>query len=161
MPVQQSGNVTPGNLAIWGADGVIRDGGALPGAERVIASQAGANFNDTSDQPIILPARMQAFMLTRIIGTNSAVSLATATGGIYPAASKAGTPLVAASQAYSSLNAITKLLSLTLASAVATTRYSRTNLADWALYFSLTTGQSSAATMDLYVCGIDLTGFTQ
>ena len=156
MPVQQSGNITPGHLAIWGTDDVIRDGGAVTAAERVIASMSGANMNDTGDQPIVLPARMTAFMLTRIVITNSAISLTAAAGGFYPAASKAGTPLVAASQVYSSLNAITKLLACSLEAAVATTRYSRTNLADWAIYFSLTTAQGQTATADIYIIGIDL-----
>lgn len=156
MPVQQSGNITPGHLAIWGTDNVLIDGGALSSSERVITSFPGANMNDTGDQPLVLPARMTAFTLTRILVTNSAISLTAAVGGFYPAASKAGTPLVAASQVYSSLNAITKLLSCTLEAAVATTRYSRANLADWEIYFSLTTAQGQTATADIYVVGIDL-----
>lgn len=156
MPVLQSGNVTPGHLAIWGSTGVIMDGGAVPAAERVIASLAGANMDDTGDQPLVLPARMTAFMLTRILVTNSAVSLTGAVGGFYPQASKGGTPLVAASQVYSSLTAATKLLSCTLAAAVATTRYSRDNLTDWEIYFSLTTAQGITATADIYIVGIDL-----
>lgn len=157
MPVLQSGNITPGNVAVWGANGVIMDGGALVGAERVLASLSGADMNDTNDQPIPLPSRTTAFMLTRILVTNSAVSLTGAVGGFYPQASKAGTALVASSQVYSSLTSATKLLSCTLEAAVATTRYSVANLTDWTIYFSLTTAQGIAATADIYICGIDLT----
>lgn len=155
--ILQAGSITPGHLAIWGTNGVIRDGGTLFGASRVLASQLGANFNDTGDQPILLPTNVTAFQLTGILVTNSAVNLTAAVGGFYPAASKAGTPLVAASQVYSSLTGATKLLACTLEAAVATTRYSLTNLADWAIYLSLTTAQGQAATGDVYVLGVDLT----
>lgn len=157
MSVEQSGSVTPGHIATWTTEGVIQDGGALGAAQKVLASFKGANFNDTGDQPIILPARVTAFNLTGILVTNTAVSLTAAVGGFYPAAFKAGTPLVAAAQVYSSLTSINKLLYCTLAAAVPTTRYSRANLADWALYFALTTAQGSAATGDIYIIGIDLT----
>lgn len=154
--VQQSGNVTPGHLVTWVTDSIIKDGGALGRAQRVLASLGSADFNDTNDQPLVLPSTMTAFMLTGIIVTNSAVSLTTAAGGFYPQASKAGTALVAASQVYSSLTGSTKLLSCTLAAGVSTTRYSRTNIPDWAIYLSLTTPQGIAATADVYAIGIDL-----
>lgn len=156
MSIQQSGLVTPGHLATWVTDNVIGDGGVLGAAQKVLARFGTADFNDTGDQPLLLPVTMTAFMLTGIIVTNSPVSLTAAVGGFYPAASKGGTPIVAASQVYSSLTAQTKLLSCTLAAAVATTRYSRANLTDWAIYFALTTAQGIAATGDIYAIGIDL-----
>ena len=156
MSVLQSGNVTPGHIATWTTNGIIQDGGVLGASQKVLAFLGSADFNDTNDQPLLLPSTMTAFMLTGIIVTNSAISLSAAVGGFYPSASKAGTALVASSQVYSSLTAATKLLSCTLAAAVATTRYSRTNLADWAIYLSLTTGQGQASTADVYVIGIDL-----
>lgn len=156
MAVLQSGNITPGHVATWTTDGVIQDGGVIGRAQRVIASLGSADFNDTNDQPLVLPSTMTAFMLTGIIVTNSLIPMTTAVGGFYPAASKGGTPIVAASQIYSSLTAATKLLSCTLAGAVSTTRYSRTNLADWAIYLSLSIPQGIYAPADVYVVGIDL-----
>jgi len=157
MPIEQSGNVTPGHVLLWATDGVVLDGGALGAAQKVIASLRGADFNDTGDQSIVLPSRITAFQLNAIVITNASLSLTVAVGGFYPAASKGGTAIVAASQVYSSLTASNKLLSATLAGAAATTRYSIAELADWAIYFSLTTAQGLAATADLYVIGTDLT----
>lgn len=154
--IQQSGSVTPGHLAVWVTEGVIKDGGANLGAQQVLTSLRNANFNDTGDQRIVLPASITAFQLTGIIATNPSISLTTAVGGIYPLTAKAGAAIVAAGQVYSALVAASNLLALTLAGAVATTRYSVANLPDWALYFSLTTPQGAAAGADLYVIGIDL-----
>lgn len=155
-PVQQSGSVTPGHLATWATDSVVKDGGSVPAAQRVLASFRNADFNDTGDQPIPLPSNITALQLTAILITNATLSLTTATGGFYPQASKAGTAIVAAGQAYSSLTTSAKLLSATLAAAVATTRYSRDNLPDWAIYLSLTTARGAAANADVYLVGIDL-----
>lgn len=41
--VQQSGNVTPGHLATWVTDGVLKDGGPAIAGQRVLASLRGAN----------------------------------------------------------------------------------------------------------------------
>lgn len=157
MPLVQSGSVTPGHVAQWATDGVLQDGGTLSAAEKVLASFRGADFNSTADQKIALPARSNAVFITRIIVTNTAVSLTTAAGGFYPQTSKGGTAIVAAGQVYSTLTSNSVLLQATLAAAVATTRYSATQLPDWALYFSLTTAQGVPATADIYVTGIDLT----
>lgn len=154
--ILQSGSITPGHVASWVTDGVIKDGGAVPAAQKVLTSFFSANFNDTGDQALILPPSISAFMLTGIIITNASISLTTAVGGFYPQASKAGTALVANTQVYSSLTASTKLLAATLAGAVATTRYSIANLPDWRIYFALTTAQGAAATADIYVIGLDL-----
>lgn len=156
VDVVQNGNITPGHLAAWIAPGVIGDGGNAPAAQKVLARLTGADFNSTADQPLVLPSTMTAFMLTGIIVTNSTISLNTAVGGFYPQSSKGGTALVANTQVYSSLTSAAKLLSCTLAAGVSTTRYSRSNLPDWAIYLSLTTGQGQFSPADVYVLGIDL-----
>lgn len=156
MSVQQSGRVTPGHAAIFAADGVIRDGGALPIAQRVLATFPNADFNDTGDQPLILPQAITAFQLTGIVVTNPTLSLSASVGGFYPQAFKEGTPIVAATQIYSSLTIAEKLLQVTLASYGSTTRFTRANLLDWAIYFALTTPQGAAANADIYLIGIDL-----
>ena len=153
MGVEQSGSVTPGHLVRWVTDNVVADGGV---AQKVIASLFGANFNDTSDQPILIPPTITAFQLTGILVTNASLSLTTAAGGFYPQPSKAGTAIVAAGQVYSSLTDANHLLGCTLAGAVATTRYSVNNLPNGYIYFSLTTPQGANATADIFILGTDL-----
>ena len=159
--VIQSGQVTPGHAVTWTADGVVQDGGPFPAGQRVIASLRGANFNTTNDQPIAIPQRFVAFQLTSIIITNATVSLTTAAGGFYPLAAKVGTPIVSAAQAYSALTTPASLMTATLASFGANTRFSSANLGSIAgllmIWLSLTTGQGAAATADVYLCGQDLT----
>lgn len=159
--VLQSGTVTPNHAVIWTTDGVVQDGGAFPAAQRVIASLRGANFNTTNDQPIAIPQRFVAFQLTSIIITNPTISLTTAVGGFYPAAAKGGTPLVAATQAYSALTGVNSLMTATLAAFGANTRFSSANLGAIGgllmVWFSLTVAQGAAATGDIYLAGQDLT----
>ncbi len=158
MSVLQSGTVTPGHIAQWVTDGVIQDGGTQ--SPSVLTSLRGANFNSTSDQPIAIPATITAFQLTSIVITNASISLTTAVGGFYPAALKAGTPIVAATQVYSALTASDKLLAATLASFGTTTRFSSANLGQILglsnIWLSLTTPQGVSATADVYLIGQNL-----
>lgn len=153
MAVLQSGNITPYHAVMWAANGVVADGGPMP-TGRVIVAGRSLNFNTVLDQPIVFPQWVTAFRLASIIVTNASISLTTAVGGFYPAASKGGTPIVAATQVYSALTASSKLLLATLASFGSTTRFSSANLATigglLAIYFSLTTAQGAAATADIY-----------
>ena len=110
-----------------------------------------ANMNSTNDQRIAMFSNPSKFILRRIVVTNASISLTTAAGGVYTAASKGGTAVVASSQAYSSLSASTLFLDLTLSttgSASTTVKSSIPNL-----YLSLTTAQGAAATADVYVYG--------
>ena len=110
-----------------------------------------ANMNSTDDQRIVMFSNPSKFILRRIVVTNASISLTTAAGGVYTAASKGGTAVVASSQAYSSLSASTLVLDLTLSttgSASTTVKSSIPNL-----YLSLTTAQGAAATADVYVYG--------
>lgn len=110
-----------------------------------------ANMNSTDDQRIVMFSNPSKFILRRIVVTNASISLTTAAGGVYTAASKGGTAVVASSQAYSSLSASTLFLDLTLStsgSASTTVKSSVPNL-----YLSLTTAQGAAATADVYVYG--------
>lgn len=126
--------------------------GFASGAQRVLCSIRTANFNTTSDQTCTIAAAVTAWTPTAIWCTNASTSLTTAAGGWYPAASKAGTPLVAAVQAYTALSASTIVLPLTLAANIATTRYTINTV-----FLSLTLGNGGAATADCYLVGVDLT----
>lgn len=158
--VLQSGSVTPGHLAAWTTDGVIQDGGPAGASQKVLASLRGANFNVTSDQPILLPQSLVAFTLTGIIVTNASVSLTTAAGGFYPQSLQGGSALVSAATVYSSLTAPASLASLTLSSYALTTRLSSAVLGNinglLAIWLSLTTPQGAPATADVYLTGLDL-----
>jgi hypothetical protein len=62
----------------------------------------GANMNVTTDQPFVMTnyAALNPFRITKITAKNASISLTTAAGGVYPAASKGGTAIVAAGQVY-------------------------------------------------------------
>lgn len=126
---------------------------------RVVAKLIGANMNVTTDQ--LLPLQILNaddysitpagnYMVERILVTNASISLTTAVGGVYTAASKAGSAIVANSQVYSALTSSVKYVALTLASIALTDVF---NAATQSLYFSLTTAQGAAATADIYVYG--------
>ena len=115
--------------------------------EQPIAQILGANMNVTTDQAftMLIPANI-AFTVRRIYATNASISLTTAAGGVYDAASKGGNAIVAATQVYSGLTTSTKGVYLTVAT-------SPREAAGAALYLALTTAQGAAATADVYVYG--------
>lgn len=116
---------------------------------RVLGKLIGANFNATTDQAIAINSNR--YIIERIMVCAPSISLTTAAGGFYPAASKGGTAIVAAGQAYSALTGATKWLDCTLSATPGTDLYTATTL-----YLSLTTAQGAAATADVYVIGRDL-----
>lgn len=107
----------------------------------------GANMNVTTDQAftMALPANVP-FVLQRILVVNPSISLTTAAGGIYTAASKGGTAVVANTQVYSALTAYGKALNLTMAAILEFA-------AGASPILSLTTAQGAAATADVYLFG--------
>lgn len=130
----------------------VSTGVVTPGLQRVLGSLRGANFNSTADQAIAIAPTITAFQLTSIIVTNCSTSLTTAAGGFYTAASKGGTVLVLAITTYTGLTGATVVVNPTIVTATLPVRYTLSSI-----FFSLTTGQGSAATCDVYVMGIDLT----
>jgi hypothetical protein len=155
--VLQSGSITPGHLATWVTDNVLGDGGTPLAQTTVLAQLLGADFNSTLDQALILPANLVAIQLFRIFVTRASSPVLAAAGGFYPQANKAGTAIVAASQTYSALINAAALVSCTFAGSATTTRFTRDNLPDWAIYLSLTTGQGSDCLADVYITGTPLT----
>lgn len=129
------------------------------GGECILGVLRSANLNVTTDQGIgIVPltstnagylATATKYIVTRIWVDNCSLSVTTAAGGIYPATSKGGTPLVAAAQTYTNCTSSTTMQQATLAAATTTTTYTATTL-----FFSLTAAQGAAATGDVYVYGI-------
>lgn len=122
------------------------------GQTSIIGYLKSANMNIATDNIIpINVAGAAKYAVTSILVTNASTSLTTAAGGVYPAATKGGTPLVASTQVYTALTGATSLLSLTLAAAATNITYTATNL-----YLNLTTAQGAPATADVYVFGIPL-----
>jgi hypothetical protein len=117
-----------------------------PGSGILLGSFIGANMNTTGDQAIAVP--YARYVVRRIVVGNASISLTTAVGGLYTAASKGGTIIVAATQGYTFLTAASKFLDLTLAAILGTDVRTESTL-----YFSLTTAQGAAATADICVYG--------
>lgn len=110
----------------------------------IIGKLIGANMNSTADQAFSINTGISKYQPDVIQCTNASTSMTTVAGGIYSAASKAGTPVVAATQVYTALTASTKVLALTIA---------LTDIQTGALILSLTTGHGSAGTADFYIWG--------
>lgn len=128
-----------------------------PGVERVLFKLIGANFNVTTDQQFVPigGAPINNYFITRIRAAldpaSTTTNLTTAAGGIYTAASKGGSAIVASGQAYTTLAALATGLDLTIAAAGAQPLTTTP-------YLSLTTGQGAAATVNLYIMGFIVTG---
>lgn len=128
-------------------------GNALPNqfGGILLGKLIGANMNSTADQQITMLDNPSKFILRRIVVTNASISLSTAAGGVYTAASKGGTAVVAAAQAYSSLTTSALFLDLTLSTTSSASTTVKSSIPN--LYLSLTTAQGAAATADVYVYG--------
>lgn len=105
------------------------------------------DMNTTADQPLNFSGYSNV-IVRRVTVTSATISLTTATGGIYTAASKGGVQLVPSTQVYSALTTSTKFVDLTLQNAAL-----NTVLNGQTVFFSLTTPQGSAATARVCVYG--------
>jgi hypothetical protein len=137
-------------IAQWGTGGTAGSTGSTgatgaTGISARLGKLASANFNSTADQAIAISAT--AYQVTAFIVTNCSATPTLAVGGLYTAASKGGSVVVSAAQAYSTLSATTVVLSPTIA---VTTRLTASTL-----YLSLTTAAGGASTCDVYVYGND------
>lgn len=117
----------------------------------LLGTLVGADMNSTADQMITIFSNPSKYIVRRIVVTNASISLTTAAGGVYTAASKGGTAVVAAAQAYSSLTTSALFLDLTLSTTSSASTTVKSSIPN--LYLSLTTAQGAAATADVYVYG--------
>ena len=108
----------------------------------VIGTLVGANFNSTADQAITLVDG--TWRITKIRTTGASTSMTTAAAGLYTAAAKAGTAIVAASPVYSGMVNPTDVVECAVAN------YGN---ASTTVYFALTTAQGAAATANITVFG--------
>jgi hypothetical protein len=120
-------------------------------SQGLIGRLLGADMNVTTDQPIAMFMDPSSFYrITKISAKNASVSLTTAAGGIYPAVSKGGTAIVAATSVnFNGLTASNLVEDLTIVSTPGKTEYPGTTT--W--FLSLTTAQGAAANCDLYLYG--------
>jgi hypothetical protein len=139
-------------FAQWGGGGGATINNTVTGAQRVLCSIRAANMNITTDQLCTIPAAVTAWAPTSLSVTNCTATPTLAVGGFYPTASKGGTPMVAAAQAYSTLTTSALVLAPALASGIATNRYTINST-----YFSLATAAGGASLCDVYLIGTDLT----
>jgi len=121
------------------------DGTAAGGAGALLGKLATANMNSTADQAITINA--SKYIVRKIVVVNASTNLTLAVGGVYTAASKGGTAIVASTQVYTALTGSTKYLELTLQNLATDVLTAGT------LYLSLTVAQGGAATADVYVLG--------
>lgn len=123
------------------------------GEVRVLFRLIGANMNSTADQQF---TKVGTFTTWTTSGAgayklvNPSVSLTTAAGGVYSAASKGGDQLVASSQTYASATTVGTSSQSMTGSALGNGVRTETP------YLSLTTPQGAAATADLYIFGTAL-----
>lgn len=112
-------------------------------AIRLIGKINGANLSVVGDN-IIPCINTSSFSVTAVIVTNASVSLAQAQGALYTAPAAGGTAIVSAA----ALSGAT-----TAAKVVAHTVASTDNPSVNTLYYRCTTGNTAAATADVYVYG--------
>ena len=143
-------NVKAQDVSDLAMAGFVQAPATVDRADQFMGKLIGANFNVTTDQFITLslfglaPVGTKVYP-SKIIVTNASIPLTTAAGGVYSAAAKGGTAIVASSQAYSSLTSASIALELTIAAKLAGVTLG--------VYLSLTTAQGAAATADVYVFG--------
>lgn len=118
---------------------------------QLLFQKIGANFNSTADQALDKLWSFGDYYIEEIRVANASVSLTTAAGGVYDTAAKGGNAIVAAGQAYATLDAATKGLQLTL------TAFALDRKTAAGLFLALTTAQGVAATADISVFGVPLT----
>jgi len=156
----RSYQVPSGNVYVADANGIIASVATVadqkslsalgcatlnPNPTNQIGKLLAANFNVTTDQLIPINNNVR-FQITAIRVLNTTVNaMSTAVGGLYTAASKGGTAVVANTQVYTGLTNAATALSLTLAVPALVWP------AGTPLYFSLSTPQGVAAAADIYI----------
>lgn len=119
------------------------------GVEQLLFTLIDADMNVLTDQTFDKAWDFEKYTITRILVNGASIDLTAADGGIYQAAAKAGSPLVAAAQVYTALTAAAKGVDLTL-TADAKGILTATPI------LALTGTQGAAATADFFIFGIPL-----
>lgn len=121
------------------------------GAQQLLFVLRGANLAVTTDQVFTKLFGGTNYRITNVTAVRKSGAFGTAAlGGIYTAASKGGTPLVAATQTFAGLTGAGKIQDCTLAAVIATDVQTATPI------LSLTTGNTGALTADIFIYGVPL-----
>jgi hypothetical protein len=142
------------NMAGWRFRGCDGGNGVVRGNEdnakqltRLFALRA-ANFQSTSDQTFTRHGGFTNYRITQVKAvTRSGGATVACSGGIYTAAAKSGTALVAAGQSWLGLSANGKMVDATVAGVNVTDVQTATPI------LSLTTGSTAAVTADVFLYG--------
>jgi len=116
----------------------------------ILFDSTGIDFNVTTDNAMPIRVKAASYAITQIRVYNSTRQLATAAGGIYTAATKGGTAVVAAAQTYATITGANQGMFLTLSPA------GNQNLTAQTLYLNLTTAEGAAATGAVRISGFVL-----
>lgn len=111
-----------------------------------------ANMQSTADQLLTKLSVFDNWKATSIVAVRKTGAFSGAcAGGVYTAAGKAGSPLVAAGQSYANLTGAGKIVDATLEAVNSTDAQTSPTV-----YLSLTTGNGAVLTADIYVYGVVL-----
>lgn len=121
----------------------------VAGALTMLARLLNANMNVTTDQALTTFTGSMPFRITKVTAKNASVSLTTAQGGIYTAAAKGGTAIMATTAVFTTATGPTLAADIAIVATPGNTIWP----AGTPLILSLTTAQGAAATCDLFVFG--------
>lgn len=147
------GGATATNLANASGVAPIVNGGTgsamgFTGANQLLFKLTAANMQLTTDQAFTKLFTGTNYVITHVFANTASGGTSVAcAGGIYTAAAKAGSALIAAVQSWVTLTAAGKIVNAALAAVVGTDLQSATPI------LSLTTGSTAAATADIYIFG--------
>lgn len=117
--------------------------------QQLLFAGRGLDFQSTSDQPLVKQFTGTNYVITKVIAVRKTGGASVAcSGGIYTAAAKGGSALVAATQSWLGLSGAGKIVDATLAAIINTDVQSASPI------LSLTTGSTAAVTGDVLVFGI-------
>lgn len=130
---------------------MLRHGGIDPlllAGPKLLFRLTGANMAVTTDQQFTKIGNFTNYAISEVVSMWKSGAFNTlCAGGIYTAASKGGTTLIASTQTYAALTGTGTAVKDTLAALLATTYQTATP------YLSLTTANGAALTADVFIYG--------
>lgn len=119
-----------------------------PLGEKPLFILRSADMQLTTDQAFTKQGAFTNYVIQRVVAVRKTGGTSVAClGGIYTAASKGGSALIAAAQSWVSLTGAGKILAATLAALLGTDFQTATPI------LSLSTGSTAAATADIFIYG--------
>lgn len=116
--------------------------------KRLLFSLRGADMQLATDQAFLKLGNFTNYVIAKVVAKRVSGGASVAcTGGIYTAATKGGSALIAATQSWLNLTAAGKIVDGTLAAVNGTDGQTATPI------LSLTTGSTAACTADVFIYG--------